>query len=86
MANRETKVSWINHWWLLRENKVTRIISVLQYTQSLHFTVRPYLCLLFGNIFLSTGNILDTNIITGDSSDEEHDKNAENIQIKLTTW
>ena len=32
MAKRETKVSYINHWRLLRENKVTRIVSVLQYT------------------------------------------------------
>ena len=41
MANRETKVSWINHWWLLRENKVTRIISVLQYmAHILIFTIK----------------------------------------------
>ena len=31
MTNRENKVSWINLGWWPRENKVTRIISVLQY-------------------------------------------------------
>ena len=34
MTNRENKVSWINLGWWPRENKVTRIISVLQYLET----------------------------------------------------
>ena len=34
LLHRENKISWINHGWWPRENKVTRIISDLQYSRS----------------------------------------------------